>query len=72
LCLTRVVKRDGCSLESAKRRLAAQLPQKEKERRSDWVIVNDGSLEDLRRRVIAFYRQITDPGKRQSSGLSSM
>ena len=43
----RIVKRDRISEEDARRRLAAQIPAEELEARSDFVIVNDGGLEEL-------------------------
>jgi dephospho-CoA kinase len=41
----------GMAADAARDRMAAQLPDAERERVADVVIRNDGSLEDLRRRV---------------------
>ena len=41
------MKRDRISEEDARKRLAAQIPAAELEARSDFVIVNDGGLEEL-------------------------
>jgi len=45
----------GMSLEDASRRIKAQLPIDYKSRRADFVIDNDGSLEETRRQVRAVY-----------------
>lgn len=41
-------------------RLEAQLPLHEKERRSDWVIRNDGSLDELRRKAADLLRAMME------------
>lgn len=46
-CVQRVKSRDGISEAEALRRIRAQLPSSEKERRADFVIRNDGSYEEL-------------------------
>ncbi|HET7752287.1 MAG TPA: dephospho-CoA kinase [Anaeromyxobacteraceae bacterium] len=45
--LARLAARDGLSAAEAEARMAAQLPLDEKARRADFVVVNDGTLEDL-------------------------
>ena len=45
--IARVMARDGFSREVAELRLKAQLPEEQKISRSDFVIVNDGTPEDL-------------------------
>jgi dephospho-CoA kinase len=40
-------------------RVDAQPPQEEKAALADWVIVNDGDLENLRRQVVAGWAQIS-------------
>lgn len=47
----RLVRRRGLTLEEAEALLAAQLPAAEKRSRSDFVIVNDGTLDELDRRA---------------------
>jgi dephospho-CoA kinase len=44
---TRIVERDGLSEEAAETRMAAQLPLSEKIARADYVIDNDGPVEEL-------------------------
>jgi dephospho-CoA kinase len=44
-----MVKLRGYSEEQAEARLAAQLPVEAKAKRSDYVIVNDGSAENLKK-----------------------
>ena len=52
--LARMIARRGYSREEALARLAAQLPVEEKAKRADFVIRNDGSVDDLRAGVRAF------------------
>jgi len=51
LRLKRVMRRDGLSKASVERRMRAQLPPGEKEKRADIVLRNTGSLTSLRRSV---------------------
>jgi len=50
---------DGGSPEDARRRIAAQISPEAARRRVSDVIVNDGGLEDLRRKVEELYRRWT-------------
>lgn len=56
--VARVTAARGMSAEDARGRIAAQAPQEEKERVADVVIRNDGSLEDLERKVDALWEQL--------------
>jgi dephospho-CoA kinase len=47
----RLMARDGLSEAEARRRLAAQVPLRDKVARADWVIDNNGAPEETRRRV---------------------
>lgn len=49
----RVVERDGTSPAAVRARMAAQVDDEERRRRARWVVVNDGSLAELERRVEA-------------------
>jgi dephospho-CoA kinase len=49
----------GGDAEDARRRMASQIPPTEAFERAHNVIVNDGSLEDLRRKVADLYRSWT-------------
>ena len=49
--LTRIMARDGISRGDAEKRLASQIPAEELEDRADYVIVNDGTCEELAERV---------------------
>jgi dephospho-CoA kinase len=44
----------------ARERMGAQMPDEEKMRLSDTIIRNDASLEDLKRRTEAVYRELRD------------
>lgn len=50
LCIARAMQRDGASREAIERRMSLQMDTAERERRSDYVILNDGHdvVEDLR------------------------
>lgn len=51
LRVARVVARDGVSTIEAERLLAAQMPQEEKMKRSDYLVLNDGDQAALERRA---------------------
>lgn len=53
----RLMERNGIDRAEADRRIAAQPPVQEKLARADVVIVNDGTLEDLRAQVLAAWMQ---------------
>lgn len=57
-CLARIMQRDGCSLEQAQRKLDSQMPIEEKEKRADFVIKNDGSLDALEKSVKTVYEEL--------------
>lgn len=56
--VARVVARDGLRTEEVERRLAAQLPEAQKVAEASWVIHNEGSLDDLQKRVEAVWKEI--------------
>ena len=58
LCLRRVMASRGYSHQEAQRRFHAQLSPEIKASRADWIIVNDGTLADLRARISAFYADL--------------
>lgn len=49
--IKRVCGRDGVTEAEVRARMAVQLPEEVKRRRADYVLVNDGSADDLRREV---------------------
>jgi dephospho-CoA kinase len=49
--ISRLMDRDGLSVEGAKRRIRAQMPLKEKRKYADYVINTDRSLEEIRKQV---------------------
>lgn len=63
--IDRVQERDGASEEQIRKRMHHQIPVDEAISRADYVIENDGSLEDLRQKVTDLYRKIM----RQGSGI---
>ena len=56
--LARVRARDGMDDEEAKKRVAAQLPLSDKIAVADRVIVNDGTVEELRPKVGALWQEL--------------
>ncbi len=58
--LARVVARDGLSEAEAEARIAAQLPLEDKVRVADYVIENDGSLEQARARTREVHRALSE------------
>lgn len=60
--IARVVERDDATPEAVRARMGHQLPQAELRRRADYVIENDGSLDDLRRKSVRLYREVTGGG----------
>lgn len=53
--VARVAERDDVAPEQVRARMGHQLPQDELRRRADYVIENDGSLEDLRQQSVDLY-----------------
>lgn len=58
--LERLMKRDGCSEEDARKRMAAQLGSAEKKRFAHRVIDNDGEPEETERTVTRMYEELLD------------
>ena len=56
--VARAVTRDGAGEQETRRRIAAQLPLARKLEVADYVIHNDGSLQELERRTLAVHREI--------------
>lgn len=56
--LQRIHERDGLTEEEAKKRIATQLPLKEKEKRADVVITNDNNLDSLKKQVFTLLRTL--------------
>lgn len=50
----------GGDAQDARRRMAAQIPPEEAAGRADYVLVNDGTLADLKKKVQALYRRWTE------------
>lgn len=48
--VSRVMKRDGVDAETVKRWMEMQMPEEEKRKRADFIILNDGT-QDLRRQI---------------------
>jgi dephospho-CoA kinase len=56
--LWRLMQRDKLSREEAEQRIASQMPLAEKEARADFVIDNNGTLEDAKKQVLAIWQQL--------------
>ncbi len=59
LRIKRIMERDGLTLEEAKNRIDSQTPQYILKKHADYVLEADGSLDELRRKVERFWRNIT-------------
>ncbi|WP_022834680.1 dephospho-CoA kinase [Salisaeta longa] len=59
--VARVVERDDTTPQAVRARMQHQWPQEKLRARADYVISNDGSLEDLRRRAYTLYQTLTTP-----------
>lgn len=57
--IERVMARDGVSREAVLARMRHQMPAAELRRRADFVIENDGDLDQLRAQVTELYRKLT-------------
>ena len=57
--LKRLLKRNNYTIEHAKQRMASQLPQDEKIKKSDFVINNNGTEAELEQNVLDVLRCIT-------------
>ena len=60
--IARVVERDDTTEAEVRARMSHQLPQDELRRRADYVIENDGSLDDLRRKSNELYWKAVGKG----------
>ena len=61
VCIKRIMARDGCDLEFAEKKLQSQMPIEQKMERADFVINNNGSINELESEVKAIYQDlITD------------
>jgi dephospho-CoA kinase len=56
--LSRLMRRDHLDEAEARRRVAAQLPQAEKERLADYIIDSSGSLEATRRQAVRVWTEL--------------
>jgi dephospho-CoA kinase len=58
--IARVTERDDVTEEQVRARMEHQLPQEELRHRADYVIENDGSLDDLRSKTLDLYWEIVE------------
>jgi dephospho-CoA kinase len=58
LVIKRLMQRDGLSREGALSRIASQMPEDEKRNYADYIIENNGSLEDLRGKVRQLFKTL--------------
>ena len=65
--LARIMARDGIDREAATLRLQSQLPNAAQRERADWVIVNNGSRQELERQVKTAFQHLL-AGKSKSTG----
>jgi dephospho-CoA kinase len=56
--IERLKKRDNVNTESIKKVLQAQWPQSKKVKRADFVVNNDGSIEQLRKQIVGIINEV--------------
>ncbi|HUQ63135.1 MAG TPA: dephospho-CoA kinase [Acidimicrobiales bacterium] len=61
VAVRRLVAGRGMTDSDARRRVAAQATREERVARADWVVVNDGSLEEVKRKVDALWPKLPGP-----------
>jgi dephospho-CoA kinase len=64
--IQRLMARDGISRDEAVSRLKSQLPIDEKVGYADFVIRNEGSLEETRKQVDELWQKLLDLGKQRA------
>lgn len=64
--LQRLVDQRGISMEDAVNMIASQMPAELKRARADYVIENDGTLDELERQVDAVWNRLTVPEEQSS------
>ena len=67
VCVKRVVARDNTSPEEVRRRIAAQLPLRDKEAKADVVVDNSGTPDELRKEMELLYRMFAGTDCRSPS-----
>jgi len=55
----RLMQRDGLSQEDIRSRIRAQMPLAEKMKRADYIIDNNGSMEESKRQVEQLYQELS-------------
>lgn len=55
--IERICKRDGISKEMAKKRLSIQMEEKELSKKADYIIVNDGNVENLEKEIEKVWKE---------------
>jgi dephospho-CoA kinase len=58
LVIKRLVERDGLSREGALSRIASQMPEDKKRNYADYIIENNGSLEELKKKVRQLFKAL--------------
>lgn len=66
--VARVVKDRGMTEEAARARMRAQAPTTEKERLADFVIRNDGTIEELEKAVDVVWEKLAEAARAKSTG----
>ena len=62
--IARIHDRDGMAGEDIRQRMKAQMPVEEKRRRADFVIINNGTLDDLNKQVFFIHTILSGLGRR--------
>ncbi len=65
--IDRLAKRDGLGIDDALKRLGSQMPIEQKIRFADYVINNEGSLEETEKEVSKVFRKLEDEESKKSA-----
>ena len=60
LQITRTSKRDGVSEEQIRSIIAAQIDREQRLEQADQIIINDGSLEELKKKILVLHTKYLD------------
>ncbi len=64
LRITRIHERDGVNREEIRQRMEAQMPVREKRKRGDFIIINNGTLDELQKQVLFIHTILSDLARR--------
>lgn len=70
--ISRIEQRDGLPKKEIMRRIRKQLPVEEKAKWADFVVRNDGTIDDLKKKAAALHKQLLNQAKKSRPFYSSL